>query len=59
MPPFFSFLEEQVVADDDSEFQYEEVPTEDEFYAEGSEEDLERAVRTINEAAQDALAQVE
>ena len=48
-----------MVADDDSEFQYEEVPTEDEFYAEGSEEDLERAVRTINEAAQDALAQVQ
>ena len=51
--------EEHLLPDDDSDFHYSDIPLDEELLAEDDQdEELEKVVRTINEAAQDALAQV-
>ena len=50
--------EEQIVADNDSQYDYEEVPIDEDFLKDDIEEDLDKAVRTLTEATQDALAAV-
>ncbi|XP_071100813.1 sperm-associated antigen 16 protein-like [Haliotis cracherodii] len=43
----------QLLVDSDDEFQYEEVPIDEDFITSEIEEDLDRAVRTIKEASED------
>lgn len=52
----FYLEKELLLGDDDSEFNYEEVPLDEEWIRDDIEEDLDKAVRTLTEATQDALA---
>ncbi|KAL3836745.1 hypothetical protein ACJMK2_022162 [Sinanodonta woodiana] len=47
---------EQITVDSDDEFQYEEVPVDEDFVAADLEEDLDAAVRTIRVSEEDAQA---
>ncbi|KAH3703206.1 sperm-associated antigen 16 protein-like [Dreissena polymorpha] len=47
---------EQLVVDSDDEFQYEEVPVDEDFVAPDMEEDLDFAVRTIRDGKEDEQA---
>ncbi|XP_064643835.1 sperm-associated antigen 16 protein-like [Lineus longissimus] len=53
----FYLEKEQIIDDSDEEYQYETVPVDEDFIG-GDEEDLEIAVRTIQEKTGDAEAQV-
>lgn len=52
----FYLEKEQLAVDSDEEFQYEEVPVDEDFVAPEFEEDLDLAVRTIREAGEDVEA---
>ncbi|KAK3106404.1 hypothetical protein FSP39_019312 [Pinctada imbricata] len=51
-----TITEEQITLDSDDEYQYEEVPLDEEFVTQDIEEDLDLAVRTIKEADDDTIA---
>lgn len=52
----FYLEREQLTIDSDDEFQYEEVPVDEDFVAPDLEEDLDVAVRTIRESKEDEQA---
>ncbi|KAK6183538.1 hypothetical protein SNE40_011003 [Patella caerulea] len=54
----FYLEKEQLLADSDDEFQYEEVPIDEEFIVDDVVENLDVAVRTIRESQDDAQAAV-
>ncbi|KAJ8307540.1 hypothetical protein KUTeg_015624 [Tegillarca granosa] len=49
-------IEEQLAVDSDDEYQYEEIPVDEEFVTADIEEELDVAVRTIKEAEEDSQA---